>query len=96
MPAAVGRSVLADSGHHRAQERPAADASVLSRRVTSTTLRAGIVSSMLVGLVVGRGVVGVATLAAAERAKLIMLVGPAVQSVLVPTPSATDGNGTGS
>ncbi|NDZ79281.1 TetR/AcrR family transcriptional regulator [Streptomyces sp. SID10853] len=49
-------------------------------------LRAGIVSSMLVGLVVGRGVVGVPTLAAAEREKLIMLVGPAVQSVLVPTP----------
>ncbi|MFD3563766.1 TetR family transcriptional regulator [Streptomyces sp. NPDC058686] len=49
-------------------------------------LRAGIVSSMLVGLVVGRGVVGVPTLAKAEREKLIMLVGPAVQSVLVPTP----------
>ncbi|MFJ3531753.1 MULTISPECIES: TetR/AcrR family transcriptional regulator [unclassified Streptomyces] len=49
-------------------------------------LRAGIVSSMLVGLVVGRGVVGVHTLAEAEREKLIMLVGPAVQSVLVPTP----------
>ncbi|MFJ8799309.1 TetR family transcriptional regulator [Streptomyces sp. NPDC102487] len=49
-------------------------------------LRAGIVSSMLVGLVVGRGVVGVPTLAEAEREKLIMLVGPAVQSVLVPTP----------
>ncbi|MEU8789679.1 TetR family transcriptional regulator [Streptomyces sp. NPDC048643] len=49
-------------------------------------LRAGIVSSMLVGLVVGRGVVGVPTLAEAEREKLIMLVGPAVQSVLVPMP----------
>ncbi|MER7981359.1 TetR family transcriptional regulator [Streptomyces sp. NPDC095817] len=49
-------------------------------------LRAGIVSSMLVGLVVGRGVVGVPTLAEAEREKLIMLVAPAVQSVLVPTP----------
>lgn len=49
-------------------------------------LRAGIVSSMLVGLVVGRGVVGVPTLVEAEREKLIMLVGPAVQSVLVPMP----------
>ncbi|WP_306322814.1 MULTISPECIES: TetR/AcrR family transcriptional regulator [unclassified Streptomyces] len=54
-------------------------------------LRAGVVSSMLVGLVVGRGVVGVPTLVGAEREKLIMLVGPAVQSVLVPTRPAVDG-----
>ena len=52
------------------------------------TLRAGIVSSMLVGLVVGRGVVGVPTLTSAERETLVTLVGPAVQSVLVPRPSA--------
>ncbi|MFJ8826878.1 TetR/AcrR family transcriptional regulator [Streptomyces sp. NPDC102467] len=58
-------------------------------------LRAGIVSSMLVGLVVGRGVVGVPTLTGAERGKLIMLVGPAVQTVLVPAPPATDDEGTG-
>jgi AcrR family transcriptional regulator len=58
-------------------------------------LRAGIVSSMLVGLVVGRGVVGVPTLAEAEREKLIMLVGPAVQSVLVPTPYPSDDEETG-
>ncbi|ROQ69086.1 hypothetical protein EDD93_3581 [Streptomyces sp. 840.1] len=57
-------------------------------------LRAGIVSSMLVGLVVGRGVVGVPVLTGAEREQLIKLVGPAVQSVLVPT-LPTDDEGTG-
>ncbi|MET7744292.1 TetR family transcriptional regulator [Streptomyces sp. NPDC005385] len=54
-------------------------------------LRAGIVSSMLVGLVVGRGVVGVPTLTGVEREKLIKLVGPAVQSVLAPTLSPDEG-----
>ncbi|MGW1202283.1 TetR/AcrR family transcriptional regulator [Streptomyces cyaneofuscatus] len=51
-------------------------------------LRVGIVSSMPVGLVVGRGIVGVPTLGEAERERLITLVGPAVQSVLVPGPRA--------
>ncbi|MFJ8949287.1 TetR family transcriptional regulator [Streptomyces sp. NPDC102381] len=67
------------------EERLLVDA-ITSRDIDDATLRAGIVSSMLVGLVVGRGVVGVPTLTGAERGKLITLVGPAVQSVLVPTP----------
>lgn len=54
------------------------------------TLRVEIVSSMLIGIVVGRGVVGVPTLTAADRDTLIGLVGPAVQSVLAPTPAAYD------
>lgn len=54
-------------------------------------LRVGVVSSMLVGLVVGRGIVGVPTLTGVERERLIALVGPALQSVLVPPPKADDG-----
>ncbi|MFJ8864013.1 hypothetical protein ACIRD8_37170, partial [Streptomyces sp. NPDC102451] len=72
------------------QERLLVDA-IASRAVDGATLRAGIVSSMLVGLMVGRGIVGVPTLTGAERETLVALVGPAVQSVLVPTPPATDG-----
>ncbi|MFJ4840409.1 TetR family transcriptional regulator [Streptomyces sp. NPDC088746] len=72
------------------QERLLVDA-IASRAVDGATLRAGIVSSMLVGLMVGRGIVGVPTLTEAERETLVALVGPAVQSVLVPTPQATDG-----
>ncbi|MFJ8927384.1 TetR family transcriptional regulator [Streptomyces sp. NPDC102364] len=72
------------------EERLLVDA-ITSRDIDDATLRAGIVSSMLVGLVVGRGVVGVPTLTGAERGKLITLVGPAVQSVLVPAPQSTDG-----
>ncbi|MFJ7419125.1 hypothetical protein ACIQXD_10935 [Streptomyces uncialis] len=81
------------------QERLLVDA-IASRAVDDPTLRAGIVSSMLVGLVVGRGVVGVPTLAGADRETLVALVGPAVQAVLTPSapaPAATapDGGRTG-
>ncbi|MEU6107349.1 TetR family transcriptional regulator [Streptomyces albidoflavus] len=69
------------------QERLLVDA-VASRGVDDAVLRAGIVSSMLVGLVVGRGVVGVPALTGAAREQLIALAGPAVQSVLVPGPQA--------
>ncbi|MEU8706483.1 TetR family transcriptional regulator [Streptomyces sp. NPDC048565] len=72
------------------QERLLVDA-IASRAVDNATLRAGIVSSMLVGLMVGRGVVGVPTLTEAERETLVALVGPAVQSVLAPATPATDG-----
>ncbi|MYX16248.1 TetR family transcriptional regulator [Streptomyces sp. SID8374] len=65
------------------QERLLVDA-IASRDVGDATLRAGLVSSMLVGLMVGRGIVGVPTLTGAERETLVALVGPAVQSVLVP------------
>jgi AcrR family transcriptional regulator len=65
------------------QERLLVDA-IASRAVEDASLRAGVVSSMLVGLMVGRGIVGVPTLAAADRETLVALVGPAAQSVLVP------------
>jgi AcrR family transcriptional regulator len=63
---------------------------VASRAGADATLRAGVVSSMLVGLVVGRGIVGVPTLTEADRDTLVALVGPAVQSVLIPKPPAAD------
>ncbi|MEV6476748.1 hypothetical protein [Streptomyces sp. NPDC051657] len=75
------------------QERLLVDALASRSPDDDVALRVGIVSSMLVGLVVGRGVVGVPTLSEAERERLITLVGPAVQSVLIPVPRAGDGDG---
>ncbi|MFI7292152.1 TetR family transcriptional regulator [Streptomyces anulatus] len=76
------------------QERLLVDALASRSPDGDVTLRVGIVSSMLVGLVVGRGVVGVPTLSEVERERLITLVGPAVQSVLVPSPRPDGGDGT--
>ena len=45
-------------------------------------LRAGVASSMLVGIIVGRRVVGVPTLAEADVETLVALVAPAIQNVL--------------
>ena len=45
-------------------------------------LRAGLASSMLVGIVVGRRLVGVPILAEADTETLVALVAPAIQSVL--------------
>jgi AcrR family transcriptional regulator len=45
-------------------------------------LRAGLASSMLVGIVVGRRIVGVPILANADSETLITLVAPAIQAVL--------------
>jgi AcrR family transcriptional regulator len=53
-----------------------------SRAADDAALRAGLASSMLVGLVVGRRIVGVPTLANADVETLVALVAPAVQSVL--------------
>jgi AcrR family transcriptional regulator len=46
-------------------------------------LRAGLASSMLVGIIVGRRLVGVPILADADAETLISLVAPAIQRVLV-------------
>ncbi|WAJ46345.1 TetR family transcriptional regulator [Mycobacterium sp. Aquia_216] len=46
-------------------------------------LRAGLASSMLVGIVVGRRIVGVPVLADTDGETLIALVAPGIQSVLV-------------
>ena len=50
-------------------------------------LRAGLASTMLVGVIVGRRVIGVPTLAAADTEQLVALLGPAIQQILVPAPS---------
>ncbi|MED5812006.1 TetR family transcriptional regulator [Mycolicibacterium sp. 050232] len=50
----------------------------------NAVLRAGLASSMLVGLVMGRQIVGVPTLAGADTETLVALVAPAIQSVLTP------------
>lgn len=50
-------------------------------------LRAGLASTMLVGVIVGRRVIGVPTLAAADSEQLVALLGPAIQQILVPQPS---------
>ncbi len=46
-------------------------------------LRAGLASSMLVGIVVGRRLVGVPILAKADTETLVAMVAPAIQKVLV-------------
>lgn len=53
-----------------------------SRAIDNAVLRAGLASSMLVGIIVGRRIVGVPALANADRDKLIALAAPAIQSVL--------------
>lgn len=56
---------------------------VRSRAVhDDAAVRAGLASSMLVGIVVGRRIVGVPTLADVDRETLVALVAPAIQSVL--------------
>lgn len=45
-------------------------------------LRAGLASSMLVGVVVGRQIVGVPVLANADTESLVAVIAPAIQSVL--------------
>ena len=47
-------------------------------------LRAGLASAMLVGLITSRRIIGVPLLLAAEPDKLVALVAPAIQEILVP------------
>lgn len=51
---------------------------------SDATLRAGLASSLLVGMVVGRRIIGVPTLVAAEPEELIRVVAPAIQQILAP------------
>ncbi|NHO68341.1 TetR/AcrR family transcriptional regulator [Aestuariicella hydrocarbonica] len=46
-------------------------------------LRTGLASSMLVGVVVGRRVIGVPTIVAADHEELIRILAPAIQQILV-------------
>lgn len=47
-------------------------------------LRSGLASSMLVGMIVGRQVIGVPILVAADTEELVKVVAPAIQTILVP------------
>jgi AcrR family transcriptional regulator len=60
-------------------------------------VRAGLASSMLVGIVVGRRIVGVPTTANVDRETLVAIVAPAIQSVLTSGLPVADhtGKGTG-
>jgi AcrR family transcriptional regulator len=67
---------------------------IQSRLLTGTSgrsdadaaLRAGLASSMLVGVVTGRRVIGVPTLVAADTEQLVAVLAPAVQAVLAGPP----------
>ncbi|WP_419817584.1 TetR family transcriptional regulator [Glaciibacter flavus] len=54
------------------------------RTDADAALRAGLASSMLVGVVTGRRIVGVPTLVAADREELVATLAPAIQQILVP------------
>ena len=56
---------------------------------SDAALRAGLAASMLVGMVVGRRIIGVPILVAAEPDELVAVVAPAIQQILVPRPAST-------
>jgi AcrR family transcriptional regulator len=71
---------------------------VKSRAVgDDAAVRAGLASSMLVGIVVGRRIVAVPTIANVDRETLVAIVAPAIQSVLTSglPPADHTGKGTG-
>lgn len=51
---------------------------------SDATLRSGIAASLLVGMVVGRRIIGVPILVAADPEELVRVVAPAIQMILVP------------
>ncbi|MFJ2690171.1 TetR family transcriptional regulator [Pseudomonas sp. NPDC087336] len=65
---------------------------IQSRLITGThehpgaeaTLRSGIAASLLVGMVVGRRIIGVPVLVAAEPEEMVRIIAPAIQKILVP------------
>ncbi|MGO4807079.1 TetR family transcriptional regulator [Arthrobacter sp. 2MCAF15] len=56
------------------------------RMDTDAALRAGLASSMLVGVVTGRQIIGVPTLLSAGTEELVAVLAPAIQQILVPHP----------
>jgi hypothetical protein len=70
---------------HQTGNSPGPGCSRLGHRTSGrpdAALRAGLASSMLVGLVVGRRLVGVPIIAEADTETLVALVAPAIQRVL--------------
>ena len=75
----VQARLLAGARRRTARRHPDADGTAAG---AAAALRAAAASAMLVGLVLGRRVIGVPTLADADRAELVRLVAPAIQAVL--------------
>lgn len=64
-----------------------------SRRLSPDAgLRAGLATSLLIGLVVCRRVIGVPILVAVEPEQLVALIAPAIQQILAPQPSSGEVN----
>jgi len=70
---------------------------IIGRSDADAALRAGLASSMLVGIVTSRRIIGVPVLVDADTEKLVATVAPAIQQILVGAPSQTGGieKGTG-
>ena len=59
---------------------------------SDAALRAGLATSLLIGMVVCRRIIGVPVLVAAEQEELVMLLAPAIQQILVPQAIRADRN----
>ncbi|MHA7987399.1 TetR/AcrR family transcriptional regulator [Rathayibacter sp. CAU 1779] len=60
------------------------------RQDPDAALRAGLVSSMLVGMITGRRVIGVPVLVDADAERVVATVGPAIQHILVDSRSGIE------
>ncbi len=56
---------------------------------SDAALRVGLAASLLVGMMVGRRIIAVPILVAAEPEELVTVVAPAIQQILVPRPAST-------
>ena len=69
-------------------------AGTCERLGSDAALRAGLASSLLIGLVTGRQILGVPLLVAADTEELVTVIAPAIQQILVPQPTpAAEVNG---
>lgn len=59
---------------------------------SDAALRAGLATSLLIGVVVCRRIIGVPVLVAADPEELVVLIAPAIQQILVPQPIRADRN----
>ncbi|MES3001843.1 MAG: TetR family transcriptional regulator [Pseudomonadota bacterium] len=62
-------------------------AGTVERHASDAALRAGLATSLLMGMVLCRRVIGVPVLVAVEPEELVALISPAIQTILVPQPS---------
>jgi AcrR family transcriptional regulator len=83
--AAISNEQATTQLHDLIQSRVVHD---LVSRNADMTVRVEIVSSMLIGVIVGRRIVHVAGIVELDREALVQLIAPAVQAVLVPVVTA--------